>query len=137
MKDEVQDLEQSLKESEGVGIGTAAETIDRSAIKSQINRLQKQLAVHSAPKLSGRQKDEMVGREKELEDFFEKGLPSKYEMDHPAKCPGAVRKHMTWLKRCEKSGLVKEYRQIQRTLRPGEERSIEQLRQDGGRSKWV
>jgi hypothetical protein len=37
---------------------------------------------------------------------------------------------MAWLNNNEKTGFVDRYREIQRTLRPGEEKSIETLRKD-------
>jgi len=85
--------------------------------------------------LAQRKRDALHKREKELEVFFQEGLPTRYEMDHPSKCPGAVRKHMAWIQRTKL--LVKEYRDVERLLRPGEERSVEQLRKDGARSEYV
>ena len=67
---------------------------------------------------------------RQLEDRFKEGLPTRDEMAHPARNPGAVRKHMKWLTRNEASGAVDRYRQIQRTINPGDERSIENLRKD-------
>jgi len=49
-------------------------------------------------------------------------------MDHPAKCPGAVRKHMKWLN--VNNEFIEEWRNLQRLLNPGEEESIEMLRKD-------
>ena len=133
IKEEKSELESSLKEAETAGIGTAAETINKGAIKYQIARLDKYLHEMTPGKLTGAQKDALVKREKELEDVLRVGLPSRYEMDHPSKCPGAVRKHMSWMVRCEKPGFVREYKNIQRLLRPGEEKNVEQLRKDGQR----
>lgn len=128
-------MQSALQEAETAGVGTAAEQIDKSAIKHQIRRLDLVLE-HSKPgRLSGQQKDVLVKREKELIDIFQIGLPTKYEMDHPGKCPGAVRKHQRWSDSNKR--LITEWRNIQRLLRPGEEISIEQLRKDGARSQYV
>jgi len=72
----------------------------------------------------------MWREEKQLEEQFQKNMPTREEMRSPGKHPGAVRKHMSWLNNNEKSGYVARYREIQRTLRPGEEKSIEELRKD-------
>jgi hypothetical protein len=128
-------LQNVLDESEGAGIGTQAEQMDKAVIKSQIRRFDRVLEEAKPGRLSGTQKDALVKREKELIEFFQQGLPTKYEMDHPGKCPGAVRKHQRWSSRCKP--YINEWRNIQRTLRPGEEVSIEQLRKDGSRSQYV
>ena len=135
IKEERKDLQDTLASAEGTGIGTPAEQINKSLIKSQIERFDKIIEEAKPGRLTGMQRDALGKREKELENFFQVGLPTRYEMDHPAKCPGAVRKHMAWTQRTKV--LVKEYRDIQRLLRPGEERSIEQLRKDGARSQYA
>ena len=135
IKDEKRDLQIALNEAEGAGTGTQAEQIDKAAIKNQIRRYDQVLEENAMHSVSGSKKDAMVKREKELEGLFREGLPSKYEMDHPSKCPGAVRKHQTWSAKTK--AFIHEWRNIQRTLRPGEERSIEQLRKDGSRSKYI
>jgi len=124
-----------LQESEGAGIGTAAEQLDKSMIKRQIRRFDRVLEEATPGRLTGQQKDALSKREKELIDKFQEGLPTRYEMDHPAKCPGAVKKHQRWSS--TNKHLISEWRNIQRTLRPGEEISIEQLRKDGARSKYI
>jgi len=130
LRNEREDLERSLTEGEGFGVGTKGEMVDRGAIKRQIDRISQSIIDGTPGKLSGKQRDSLDREVHELEERFMKGLPTKYEMDHPAKCPGAVRKHLKWLERNEKTGAVDRYRQIQRILNPGEERSIEALRKD-------
>lgn len=128
-------MQDVLDESESAGAGTPAEQIDKGMIKSQISRFDRLIDEANPGNLTGTQRDVLSKREKELEEFFQVGLPTRYEMDHPAKCPGAVRKHMRWSTRCK--ALITEYRNVQRLLNPGEERSIEQLRRDGARSQYV
>lgn len=129
IKDERNELQHTLKEQEGYGEGTGRK-VDESAIKNQIRRYDAAIEQASAPKVSGKDKDAMAARAKELEEQFLLNMPTRYEMNHPARCPGAVKKHMAWLGRNENTGAIDEYRQIQRILSPGEELSIERLRKD-------
>jgi hypothetical protein len=117
-----------LQESESAGVGTQAEQIDKGRIKSQIRRLDICLEQAAPGKLSSSQKDALAKRETELEDILSAGIPTFEEMSHPAKNPGAVRKHMSWLTRNKE--FIKEYRNVERLLRPGEEKSVEQLRKE-------
>lgn len=131
LKDEKRELESTLRETEEYGKGTQRDgSINTAFIKSQISRIDKALEEGTPGKLTGMQRDALVKEAKDLETRFQEGLPTKYEMDHPAKCPGAVRKHMKWLLRFEKTGMVERYRTIQRLLNPGEEQSIETLRKE-------
>lgn len=130
LKSEKRDLENTLADAEGFGTGTAGEQIDKSKIKAEIAHYEHEIQAGSPGRITGKTKDNLFREEKQLEEQFRKGMPTRYEMDHPGKCPGAVRKHMHWLNENEKSGYVDQYRQIQRTLRPGEEKSIETLRKD-------
>ena len=130
LEDEKQDLEMALKEAEGYGSGTAGEQLDKARIKAQIAHYDREIEEGQPGRITGKTKDSLYREERELEDRFQIGLPTRYEMAHPAKCPGAVRKHMKWLNENEKTGYVDRYRQIQRILRPGEEKSIETLRKD-------
>ena len=130
LKSEKKELESSLRESEGYGSGTQGEQIDKGKIKAEIAYYDKEIHAGSPGRLTGKSKDSLYKEEKALEEQFKEGLPSTWEMDKPGKNPGAVRKHLSWLKRNENSGDVNRYREIQRSLRPGEERSIENLRKD-------
>ena len=130
LKDERGELEHTLKEAEGYGQGGPGSQFDSAGIKKQISRFDHEIEAGSPGKITSKTKDGMWREEKQLEEQFEKGLPTRYEMSHPGKCPGAVRKHMAWLNNNEKTGFVDRYREIQRTLRPGEEKSIETLRKD-------
>jgi hypothetical protein len=55
-------------------------------------------------------------------------MPTRDEMNHPAKNPGAVRKHMRWDVR--NKPLIERFRTIQRLINPDEPESIENLRKD-------
>ena len=129
LTEEKKELENTLREAEGYGSGTGRE-INKGAIQGQIRRFDAAIEAGSPGRIQAITKDKMAARAKELEAQFSEGMPTRYEMDHPAKCPGAVKKHMTWLKRNDFNGKVEEYRQIQRALNPGEELSVERLRRD-------
>ncbi len=124
--DQKQELEETLKMAEDYGKGTAAEQIDKTNLRMQIKRIEHAIDSRSAPRLTDKSRDSLWRELKELEERFKEGLPTRFEMDHPAKCPGAVRKHLGWLSRNEE--LIPRYRYILRAL--GEYRSIEQLRKE-------
>lgn len=128
MLEEKRELEGVLQESETAGVGTQAEQMDKTMIKSQIRRLDLALEESRPGRLTGQQKDALAKRETELEGILKRGIPTFEEMRHPAKNPGAVRKHMSWDLRNKSN--IREYRNIQRLLRPGEEKSVEQLREE-------
>jgi hypothetical protein len=130
LKDEKRELESALKEAEGYGAGTAGEQLNKGRIKAEIKHYEDEIAAGSPGRLQAKTKDSLYREEKHLEEQFKKGMPTREEMRSPGKYPGAVRKHMHWLNENEKSGYVARYREIQRTLRPGEEKSIEELRKD-------
>jgi len=135
LKDVKNDLEHTLKEAKGFGSGTAGEQMDTNKIQAEIRHYDNEIAAGSAGRVTAKTKDSMHREEKELEEHFKRGLPTRDEMRHPGHNPGAVRKHMTWLNNNEKAAPgrtsnVERYREIQRTLRPGEEKSIENLRKD-------
>jgi hypothetical protein len=130
LESEKRELEGSLREAEGYGEGTPGSQLDKGKIQAEIKHYENEIHAGTPGRLASKTKDSLYREEKELEEKFQQGQPTRYEMDHPGKCPGAVRKHLAWLERNEKSGHVARYRQIQRSLRPGEERSIESLRKD-------
>ena len=122
------DLEDTLKEKKISGIGTAAEQIDEGSIKREIDRIDRTLTDGALPKFSGSQKDAMVKEAKQLEETLAAGIPTREEMNHPAKNPGAVRKHMRWLDRNQSN--IERYRTIQRIINPDDPQSVESLRKD-------
>jgi len=130
LKSEKRDLENALSDAEAYGSGTAGDAVDRSKIKAEIAHFDREIHEGSPTKVTSKTKDNMYREEKQLEEQFKRGMPTRDEMNYPHKNPGAVRKHKFWLNENEKSGYVNRYREIQRTLRPGEEKSIESLRKD-------
>lgn len=130
LESEKRELEGSLKQAEGYGEGTPGSQLDKGKIQAEIRHYENEIQAGTPGRLQAKTKDSLYREEKELESRFMEGQPTRYEMAHPGRCPGAVRKHLKWLERNEQSGAVARYREIQRSLRPGEERSIEDLRKD-------
>ena len=131
LKSEKAELEGSLKQAEGYGAETQGEQLDKGKIQAEIKHYEHEIEAGSPGKITSKAKDSMWREEKELEEQFKKNMPTRSEMrNHLGRHPGAVRKHMNWLNENEKTGYVDRYREIQRTLRPGEEKSIEELRKD-------
>ena len=111
VKEEKKELEGVLQESEIAGVGTQAEQMDKARIKSQIRRLDLVLEESTPGRLTGQQRDALAKREIELEDILRQGIPTYDEMHHPAKNPGAVRKHMSWDLRNKEKKRQKQSRQ--------------------------
>ena len=128
LEQDKKELEQTLAEAEGSGIGTQAEGIDRDRLRGEIKRLDVAIGERTPTKPRGPEKDKLVLEEKEIEKQLMEGMPSWYEMRKPSMNPGAVRKHMAW---CERNTpAIERYRQIQRILRPMEPKSVESLRKE-------
>jgi hypothetical protein len=127
LNDQVRELKDSLKERRQYGIGTAAEQIDESKIKREISRIENSIAVREV-KVTGAERDKLAKEADELEQKLIAGLPTRYEMDSPAKNPGAIRKHMNWMVRNQEN--VERWRYIQRVINPYDPRSIENLRKE-------
>lgn len=125
---ERRELEDALKDKKGYGIGTQAEQIDEAKLQQQIRRIDLAIANREPPKLTGTDRDKMSKEVDELQGALEAGLPTRDEMDHPAKNPGAVRKHMRWLER--NAANIERWRYIQRVLNPDDPKSIENLRKE-------
>lgn len=129
LQGEKRELESTLKEIEGgSGVGTQGGQIDVGKIKQQIKYIDNVLNECVAPSVKGITKDRLVEEEKELEEQIAVGMPTFEEMRHPAKNPGAVRKHMEWGNRNQRK--IHRYIEIQRILRPNEPKSIENLRKE-------
>jgi hypothetical protein len=131
--DQRQELEDTLKEVDNFGQGTSAEQLDKENIKRQIRRIDNAIESRSVPEPKGKEKDSFIRECVQLEERFKQGLPTKYEMDHPAKCPGAVRKHMAWLERNKQH--IKRWRYLQNVVNPDNPKSIEELR-EGGKPRY-
>ena len=125
---EKQELQATIKERSQYGIGTAAEQIDQSIIKKQIDKIDQAIADREPPKLRAVDKNAMAKEAEEIEAELREGMPTKNEMDHPGSNPGAVRKHMNWDARNRDK--IERYRYIQRCLNPEDPRSVENLRKE-------
>ena len=128
LQEEKRDLENSIndaRESQG-----ASRNIDVAAAQAKIRRIDHAIEIRTPDNVRGLKKDSLVREEREIEDKLIEGMPTRYEMEHPNKCPGAVRKHMSWDFR--NKALIQRYVEIQRVLRPEEPKSIEELRTEGG-----
>lgn len=128
LEGEKKELETTLSEVEGAGRGTPAEQIDRSRLKGEIAKIDSAIQARTPGRVVGSQKDKLAKEEKALEAEISSGMPSWYEMRKPSRNPGAVRKHMHWCDRNQSN--IERYREIQRTLRPEDPKSIENLRKD-------
>ena len=131
LKEEKRELEAALKDAESgeYGKGTrAAGAVDTAAMKRQIARLDKAIHDGQAPKVSGIEKDDLIKEANEIRERLKIGLPTRFEMDHPAKAPGAVGKHLNWQARNAKD--IKRYREIMQTIEPDDPTAtdIEKLR---------
>lgn len=122
-------LQISVNEAEGAGPGSSrAGSIDVSRNKARINQIDRSIETRTPQEARGKAKDSLVREENEIEERLIVGMPTRYEMDHPARCPGAVRKHLAWDAR--NKGLIERYVEIQQILRPEEPKSVEALRRD-------
>ena len=126
--DQKQDYEMQLKDLNEFGQGTAAAQMDKGNIQKQINRIENTIAEREPPKMTGSRKDQLIKEAEDIKAQLSVGMPTRDEMDHPAKNPGAVRKHMRWNDRNQV--LIERFRTIQRLINPDEPESIENLRRD-------
>ena len=130
LEDQKKELEATIRESED---GDRAKGADVSELRRQVSRIDHAIETRMPEEARGKSKDALVREEREIEDRLIVGMPTRYEMENPHKCPGAVRKHMAWDARNTK--LIRRYVEIQRILRPEEPKSIEELRSEGGPRK--
>lgn len=129
LKEERNELNVALKEvEEGAGQGTAGSQVDTGRIKREISRIDSILEQSVAPSVRSSEKDRLEKEEAELERIIAEGMPTQYEMRQPSKNPGAVAKHIAWSNRNQQN--ITRYVQIQKLLRPGEFKSIENLRKE-------
>jgi len=109
------ELEAELRASE-YGAGTNAAGINKEAIKKEIVRLDKEIHDGAVPKVSGIKKDALLAEANQLKEEIKVGMPTQFEMDHPAKAPGAIHKHLNWDKRNAEK--IRRYKDIMRILEP-------------------
>ena len=97
--------------------GTArGDVIDRSKLKNEIRRYDDILHQGEPAAARGINKDRLVKRAEELREEMRKNMPTREQMDHPAKNPGAIQKHLKWAKLNDPK--VREYKEIMRRLEP-------------------
>ena len=111
-----QEAEATLKHVETHNVGGAGEAIDKGRIRQEIARYDAIINAGSPKVARGLSKDRMVAEAKELEAAMQKNMPSRFEMDHPERNPGAVQKHLKWEKR--NMANIPRYKEIMRTLEP-------------------
>ena len=109
---ERKDLEGNLKDAGQYGGGQ----VNTGVIKKQIDNLDKALHDGLAPKVAGIKKDALWAEAQKLKDEIMVGMPSQFEMDHPAKAPGAIHKHMNWDRK--NADKIRRYKDIMRALEP-------------------
>ena len=126
LEDQKRELQSELDAQEKYGAEGIA--IDTGKIKKQIAGIDHAIQIRTPGKIRATEKDKLHKEEQQLEESIATGMPTLYEMRQPSKNPGAVRKHMSWTDRNKDN--VKRYRQLQRMLRPGEPKSVENLRKD-------
>ena len=103
-------------------------TVDQAALSREIQHLDKELREGTAPRLTAVRKDTVHREVKELEEKLKDGLPSRAEMAHPGRYPGAVQKHMKWCRAQAEN--IERYKQLQRQLEPDAPANYETLRRD-------
>jgi hypothetical protein len=126
INEEKQEMLQVLKEIESGA--QSGQQIDAGKIKREIAHLDDVIRVGSAPEASGKEKDRLAKEQEELESTLRAGMPTVDEMRHPARNPGAVKKHMRWGER--NFANIQRYVAIQKVLNPDEPKSIENLRKE-------
>jgi hypothetical protein len=109
---EKKDLEGNLKDAGQYGGGQ----VNTGVIKQQIDNLDKALHDGLAPKVAGIKKDALWAEAKQLKEEIMAGMPTQFEMDHPAKAPGAIHKHLNWDKR--NADKIRRFKEIMRILEP-------------------
>lgn len=126
--DDKRELESTIKEIQDSGGSTRAGAVDIATIQRKIRNIDNAIADRMPEEVGGVRKDSLIREERAIEDALTDGMPTRYEMDHPARCPGAVRKHLAWLNR--NNPKITRYVQIQKILRPEEPKSVEALRRE-------
>ena len=111
-----QEAEASLKYATENQVGGAGASIDKSKLKAEINRYDAILQQGTPKKVAGVRKDDMVKEVERLKDEMRVNMPTRDEMDHPAKNPGAVEKHMKWEKRNLEN--IQKFKSLQRQIDP-------------------
>ena len=127
LEDQKREAEATLREAATPGTTHGGE-INRAKLQGEIQHLDKEIHDGTAPRVGGVAKDRMAKRAKELESRISEGMPTREEMAHPGKNPGAVHKHLRWSER--NKGSINEYKDLQRRLNPDAPINIESLRRN-------
>lgn len=124
------EAEATLKYAEENQIAGAGANIDKAKLKAEIARYDAIIHEGTPTKVSGIKKDALVEEAKKLAETMQKNMPTIEEMNHPAKNPGAVQKHLKWESRNMQN--IQRYKEIMRTLEPDDptNTSIDRLRRD-------
>jgi hypothetical protein len=118
LREEQRELEATLKTVEDHGKGTPAESLDQPALHRQLSRIKEAIKDGEPGKISGVQKDKIAERARELEEGLKRGICSRDEMENLKRNPGAPLKNLRWQR--DNASAVKEWRQAQRILNPGD-----------------
>lgn len=116
-----------LKENPGT---SREDGVNKVALLKKAEYLEQCITDGTPPVVRGANKDRMVQEAEELKNKMRENMPTREEMDHPGKNPGAIAKHIKWLQRNDTH--VRRYKDIQRTLEPDDPTAcdIERLRKE-------
>jgi len=126
-KQEIEATIRSIEESPGSNRGQG---INVSNLKKQSAYLDGVLHEGTPKKMAGTVKDGLIKRAGVLREEMQVNMPTRFEMDHPAKSPGAIAKHIKWSEKNDPK--IREYREIMRKVEPDDPTAtdVEQLRRD-------
>jgi hypothetical protein len=120
LRDEQREIASTIREAQEVG-GSRGGGIDINKLKNKSKYIDQAIQGHA--------KDALFKEEQYIADKLSVGMPTNYEMDRPAKNPGAVDKHLNWLKKND--ALIQRWAEIQKSKGPNEERRyIDSLRKE-------
>jgi hypothetical protein len=124
------EAEATLRHAEENKVAGSGEMLDKTHLKREIARYDEILHEGAPVKVRGVTKDKLISEARELEDKMQKYMPTREEMAHPERNPGAVQKHIKWGDR--NKGNIQRYKEIMRTLEPDDPTatSIDRLRRD-------
>lgn len=129
LRDEQREIDSAIREAREAGGSSRAGSIDVNKLKNKSAYLERAIQERSVQEPKGKEKDRLFKEENELADKLSVGMPTTYEMDRPAKNPGAVDKHLNWLKKND--ALIQRWADIQRSKGPNEEkRYLDSLRRE-------
>jgi hypothetical protein len=110
------EAEATLKHLENNPETARGDEINKTKLKKEMAYYDKQIEQGRPKTPRGANKDALVKRAEELVELMKVKMPTRDQMDHPAKNPGAIRLHMNWVK--ENDARVREYKEIMRRLEP-------------------